>query len=86
MSTVSLRSKREALSRLTLADLQSTEPEFERIPAICRRFGVSRPFVFESFHQGVESIHIKKPGRKKGIRIVKVASMRKFLESFGDAV
>ena len=80
--TVSCGTKREALSRLTLADLQSTEPEYERIPAISRRFGVSRPFIFEAFHNGVESLHIKRPGSSKGIRLVKVASMRAYLESF----
>ena len=70
---------------LTLAELQSTEPEYERIPAICRRFGVSRPFVFNSFHQGVKSIHLKRPGAVKGIRLVNVKSMREFLLSFVEA-
>jgi hypothetical protein len=86
MSTVSPTMKREALSRLTLADLQSREPEYERIPAICRRFSVSRPFVFESFHKGVKSIHVRKAGCEKGIRLVSVASMRAYLESFGEGV
>jgi hypothetical protein len=80
---VSCGTKREALSRLTLADLQSTEPEYERVPAISRRFGVSRPFIFESFRNGVRSLHVKKPGATKGIRLVHVASMRQYLESFG---
>jgi hypothetical protein len=70
---------------LTLTELQSTEPEYERIPTICRRFGVSRPFVFASFHQGVKSIHVKRPGASKGIRLVNVKSMREFLLSFVEA-
>jgi hypothetical protein len=67
---------------ITLQELQAVEPEYERIPAICRRFGVSRPFVFESFHKGVKSLHIKKPGKLKGVRLVSVSSMREFLQSF----
>jgi len=70
---------------MTLAELQATEPEYERIPAICRRFGISRPFVFEAFHNGVKSIHLKRPGCVKGVRLVSVASMRKYVESFGAA-
>jgi hypothetical protein len=71
------------LNRLgTVAELQDVEPEYARIPAICRMFGVSRPFIFESFHRGVKSLHIKKPGSSKGIRLVKVASMREYLEGF----
>jgi hypothetical protein len=84
MSTVSSRSKRESLSRLTLAEIQSTEPEYERVPGIQRRFSVSRPFVFDSFHKGVKSIHVIRPGAKKGIRLVHVQSMRQYLESFGE--
>jgi hypothetical protein len=80
--SVSSRPKRTNLSNLTVAELQSTEPELERIPQICRRFGVSRPFVFYAFHQGVKSLHIKKPGAKKGIRLVSVSAMRQFLSSF----
>jgi hypothetical protein len=70
---------------MTLAELQATEPEYERIPAICRRFGVSRPFVFRAFHLGVKSIHLKRPGATKGVRLVSMQSMRNFLESFIEA-
>jgi hypothetical protein len=87
MSTVSSAIKRERLSgSFTLAELQSKEPEYERIPAICRRFSISRPFVFEAFHRGVKSIHIKRPGKVKGIRLVNVASMRDYLLSFEGGV
>jgi hypothetical protein len=74
--------QRNKFGPLTLAELQSSDPEYERIPAICRRFGVSRPFVFEAFHKGVKSIHLKRPGATKGVRLVNVKSMREFLLSF----
>jgi hypothetical protein len=80
--SVSSRPKRTDFSKFTVAELQSTEPEYERIPQTCRRFGVSRPFVFQAFQQGVKSLHIKRPGAKKGIRLVSVSSMREFLEKF----
>jgi hypothetical protein len=76
---------RQGVTPLTLSDLQAVEPEYMRIPAICRRFGVSRPFVFKAFHPGVKSIHLKSPGASKGVRLVHVASMRDFLESFIEA-
>jgi hypothetical protein len=31
----------------------------------------------------LKSLHIKRPGASKGIRLVNVASMREYLESFG---
>src|SRR5258708_6610751 len=68
---------RQKLGPMTLADLQATEPEYERIPSICRRFGVSRAFVFRAFNLGVKSIHLKRPGASKGVRLVSVSSMRK---------
>jgi hypothetical protein len=65
-----------------LLDYQDSCPEYARIPTICRLFGVSRPFVFESFHKGVKSLHIKRPGAQKGVRLVLVTSFREYLESF----
>jgi hypothetical protein len=76
---------RQKLGPMTLAELQSTDPEYERIPSICRRFGVSRAFVFRALHLGVKSIHLKRPGATKGIRLVSVSAMRNFLESFIEA-
>jgi hypothetical protein len=78
-----LKPKRDDFSKLSIADLQSTEPEYERIPQISRRFGVSRTFIFQACQQGVvKNLHIKRPGAKKGILLVSVPSMRKLMESF----
>jgi len=75
---------RKSLGNLTIAELQETPVEYERVPAICRRFGVTRPFVFYGFQNGVKNIHVKKPGATKGVRLVSVSSMREFIESFGS--
>jgi|HubBroStandDraft_6_1064221.scaffolds.fasta_scaffold780432_3 hypothetical protein len=83
MITVSTRSNRNRFTPITVAEFQDVTPEYARIPAICRMFGVSRPFVFDAFHKGLKSLHIKRPGASKGIRLVNVVSMREYLESFG---
>jgi hypothetical protein len=82
MSTAIKLPKREALSKVTLEMLQSTEPEYERVQGIMKRFGVSRPFIYDCLKKGVKSIHIKNPGASRGVVIVNVKSMRDFLLSF----
>jgi hypothetical protein len=83
MSTVSSTAIR-GLGRLRIADLQDVGVEYARVEAISRMFAVSRPFIFEAINKGVKSLHIKKPGAKKGIRLIHVQSMREFLEGFGE--
>jgi hypothetical protein len=83
MMQLSSGTNRNRFTPMTVAELQDVTPEYARIPAICRMFGVSRPFVFDGFHKGVKSLHIKKPGASKGIRLVNVVSFREYLESFG---
>jgi hypothetical protein len=60
-----------------------TGPEYIRVPQVTSMFGISRSHLFILIGNGtVESIHMKRPGAQKGVRLIKVASVREYLNSF----
>ena len=62
--------------------VSSLPPEFCR-PADCRRlFGLTRTFVYELIKvRKIKSFCLRKPGKRTGIRLVYVESVREFLRS-----
>jgi hypothetical protein len=63
------------------------EPEWLRVPAAAARFGLSRTHLFMRIGDGtLESKHIKQPGRARGIRIISVDSIRRYLATFSSEV
>jgi hypothetical protein len=50
------------------------------IPSFC---GLSRSHIWLKIHDHtLESIHVKAPGATRGVRLVSIASLRKYLTSF----
>jgi hypothetical protein len=76
------------LRRPSLAVLQSVEtiqgmrPEYVRIPGATRLTGLSRTQLFEAINRGVKSVHFKRAGAKKGVRLIHVQSLIDYIESF----
>jgi hypothetical protein len=65
---------------------ESCKPEWLRIPSAALVSGLSRTHLFEAIALGkVESVHVRKPGREKGIRLIKFDSLMAYVESFGEA-
>lgn len=65
------------------APITSLTPEWIRIPQVTLLFGLSRSHVFAKIaDRTLESVHVKRPGAEKGIRLVKIESIRRYLESF----
>jgi hypothetical protein len=61
----------------------STGPEWFRIPRVVELFGISRSTIFLKIADGgFESVLIKQPGAKRGVRLISAASVRRFIESF----
>ena len=61
-------------------------PVWLRINAVTENYGLSRSHVFTKIGDGgFESILVKHPGAKRGIRLVKVDSIRRYLASFEEA-
>jgi hypothetical protein len=57
------------------------KPEWIRIPTASRVSGLSRTFLFEQIVQGkIESKHLKRPGKTRGIRLINYASLMRFIE------
>ena len=70
----------------SVADSIPTGPEFFRIQQITANYGLSRSHIFNKLNDGTfDSILVKQPGAKRGIRLVKVDSIRRYLNSFEKA-
>jgi hypothetical protein len=58
-------------------------PEWLRISRIPPLYGLSRSHIWLKIQdRTLESIHVKAPGATRGVRLVSVASLRKYLNSF----
>ena len=58
-------------------------PEWGGIGDVSRLFGLSRPRIFKLIAlKAIESIHLKDPDKKKGIRLVNFDSVRSYIKSF----
>jgi hypothetical protein len=65
---------------------EACEPKWLRIPAAALASGLSRTHLFEAIALGkLVSVHVRKPGREKGIRLIKFDSLMAYVESFGEA-
>lgn len=61
----------------------SSGPEYLRINRVTENYGLSRSHVFTKIGDGtLVSILVKHPGAKRGIRLVKTDSVRRYLSSF----
>jgi hypothetical protein len=68
-----------------LRTAEKMEPEYLRIDDCYNVFGVSRGFLWPLISAKppvVRSIHIMRPGRQRGIRLVDVRSLRDFLSKY----
>lgn len=55
--------------------------EWGRIDSIERWFGLKKGFLYKLINQGeIESVSIQNPGSSRSTRLVKVASVRAFIE------
>ena len=64
-------------------EIQSMRPEYLRIPAASRISGLSRTHLFQEMASGrIKYIHVKQPGKSKGVRLVLTASLLAYLASF----
>ena len=59
------------------------EPEYLKVDDCHHAFGLSRGFLFPLLISGqIRSVHIKQPGRSRGIRLVDVKSLREYLARY----
>jgi hypothetical protein len=64
-------------------DIQAMRPEYLRIPAASRVSGLSRTHLFQEMASGrIKYIHVKQPGRSKGLRLILTSSLLDYLASF----
>jgi hypothetical protein len=62
------------------------QPEWLRVNDAVTVFGLSRPHLFKAiFLDKVKSVHVKRPGAKKGIRLIEVESLRDYIKGFAEA-
>jgi hypothetical protein len=67
-------------------DSTGLSPEWMRISHIPMFCGLSRSHIWLKItDRTLESIHVKAPGATRGVRLVSVASLRKYLNSFVHA-
>ena len=60
--------------------------EWLRVNDTVKAFGLSRPFLFQLIATDrIRSVHIKRPGAEKGIRLISVQSVRDYIGSFEEA-
>jgi hypothetical protein len=58
-------------------------PEWGGVGDVTRLFGLSRPRIFKLIAlEQIESIHLKEPGKKKGIRLIRLESIRNYIRGF----
>jgi hypothetical protein len=63
------------------------QPEWLRVNDAVVVFGLSRPHLFRAILlDKVKSVHVKRPGAKKGIRLIEVKSLRDYIRTFAEAV
>ena len=61
------------------------QPEWLRVNDAVVVFGLSRPHLFKAILLGqVKSVHIKRSGAKKGIRLIEVESLRDYVRAFAE--
>jgi hypothetical protein len=61
------------------------QPEYAKVQVACAIFGIPRTEMFRLIsgpNPKVDSVHYKKPGAQKGIRLVKLSSLRAHIETF----
>ena len=81
MPTISPKSPANLARFQTLQEVQALAPVWLRIPAASRISGLSRTFLFEQITLGtIQSKHIKRPGKSRGIRLINYASLMSFIE------
>lgn len=82
MQNIALTKQRPSLAALqSLEDCQAMRPEWLRIPGACRVSGLSRTQIFAGIAAGqVESRHLKRPGAKKGIRLIRLSSLLAYID------
>lgn len=60
-------------------------PEWAGVGDVTRLFGLSRPRIFRLIAlDQIESVHVKDPGKKKGIRLIRLESVRAYIRGFAD--
>jgi hypothetical protein len=60
--------------------------EWLRINDVTRCFGLSRPALFKLITLGrIRSVHLRREGAEKGIRLVSAQSVRDYITSFEEA-
>jgi hypothetical protein len=70
-------------SSVRLESAPSSGPLYIRPNQIPEKYGLSRSHAFIKIGDGsFESILVKHPGAKRGLRLVKVESIRRYLASF----
>lgn len=63
------------------ADVSGVEPEFCRVSDLRLLFGLRRGTVYNLLHEGeIESVCLRRRGRRSGVRLISVASVREFLK------
>jgi hypothetical protein len=84
--TVSLPTRVTAAQVLqTVARSQPLDAEWVKVNDVSRIFGISRPRIFRAIALGqLDSVHLRDTGKTKGIRLVSVASVRAYIESFRE--
>ena len=82
MQNIALTKQRPSLAALqSLEDIQAMRPEWLRIPAACRISGLSRTQIFYALaSKAIESRHLKRPGAKKGIRLIRLSSLLAYID------
>ena len=63
------------------------QPEWLRVNDAVMAFGLSRPHLFKAILLGkVNSVHVKRSGAKKGIRLIEVESLRNYIRTFAEVL
>jgi hypothetical protein len=61
------------------------QPEWLRVNDAVMVFGLSRPHLFKAIVlDQVKSVHVKRPGAKKGIRLIEAESLREYIKTFAE--
>lgn len=66
--------------------MNDTLPEYLRPGEVPRHFSISRSTVYNLMAAGlIESASLRRPGLKRGARLISVKSLRSYLGSLSDA-
>lgn len=78
-------SKSSRKSKTDTATTAVLKPQFIRVADATRYCGLSRSLLYEHLSKGdIESKLLRKPGHKRGIRLISVLSLDQFLESLPE--